>query len=468
MGDDNEITNLVRRESATFLDEARRATKAGGHVYNLEDEFVKTKKNRSFFVAGVTIATIVVLSIVALTVTESIRRKTANTPVDVKPFAELNLKDILDTAKRNESDLEQAKLELSSVQSQIGSKIDSIDKDYQGSVAAIKARSLPKTEENRRLAVASADADQKKRALRAQYSDELERKRAKVADIQERVDSYDKRLSDQNRAQQDMLDSQSRLFGIEKKNLVATYEGKIADLEAARGRDAETMKRQRDEITASLIDRFNPVFDDERSKSLLEGWKEPPFYDLPAAFHPSLFSDSVLDTKAAAALEASYENYLHLSTELRAVSYINSVPGALSRMENELRSATLAYRAALAKAGGALEERDGKIAALEARAKTAETALERYRWATSQYVLENREGGYIIDPRDPEKLLVAINPAIPVSSESEGFIIRSGDKAIATIRFFVEGAQLRARVLSILPGETIKPFDAVVVQATAR
>jgi hypothetical protein len=468
MGDDNEITDLVRRESATFLDEARRATKAGGRVYNLDDEFVKTKRNRSFFVAGVTIATIVVLSIVALTVTEIIRRKTANAPVDVKPFAELNLKDILDTAKRNESELEQARLELSGVQGQIGSEIDSIDKDYQGSVAAIKARGLPKAEENRRLAAASNEADRKKRAVRARYADELELKRARVGETQERVDSYDRRLSDQNRAQQDMLDNQSRLFGIEKKKLAEAYEGRIANLEAARQRDAETMKRQREEITASLTDRFNPIFDDERSKSLLVGWKEPPSYDVPADFPTSLMADSVLDEKAISDLESSYNDYLHLSTELRGVSYVNSVPGTLARMENELRSATLAYRAALAKAGGALEERDAKIAALEARAKAAEGALERYKWATSQYVLENREGGYIIDPRDPEKILVAINPAIPVSAESQGFIIRSGDRAIATIRFYVESAQLRARVVSILPGETIKPFDAVVVQATAR
>jgi hypothetical protein len=468
MGDDNEITDLVRRESATFLDEARKATKAGGRVYNLDEEFVKTKRNRSFFVAGVTIATIVVLSIVALTVTEIIRRKTANTPVDVKPFAELNLKDILDTAKRNESELEQAKLELSGVQGKIGSGIDSIDKDYQGSVAAIKARGLSKAEESRRLATALAEAERKKRAVRAQYADELEGKRAKLAEIQERVDSYDKRLSDQSRAQQDMLDSQSRLFGIEKERLVASYEGKIADLEAARRRDAEAMKRQREEITASLTERFNPIFEDDWSRSLLEGWKEPPFYEVPSPFHPALLSDSVLDEKTMSDLESSYKDYLHLSTELRGVSYVNSVPGTLSRMESELRSATLAYRAALAKAGGALEERDARIAGLEARAKKAESALEQYRWATSQYVLDNRDGGYIIDSRDPEKILVAINPAIPVSAESQGFIVRSGDKAIATIRFYLEGAQLRARVVSIQPGETIKPFDAVVVQATAR
>ena len=286
--------------------------------------------------------------------------------------------------------------------------------------------------------------------------------------MQERVDSYDRRLSDQSRAQQDLLDNQSKLFGIEKQKLAATYEGKIADLQAAQRQDAAMMKRQREDITASLTDRFNPVFDDERSKSLLEGWKAPSSYDVPSAFHPSLLTDSVLDEKAIANLEASYSDYLHLSAELRAVSYVNSVPGTLARMENELRGATLAYRAALAKAGAALEERDAKIAALEARAKNAETALEQYKWATSQYVLDNREGGYIIDPRNPDKILVAINPAIPMNAESKGFIIRSGDRAIATIRFYVESAQLKARVVAILPGETIKPFDAIVVQTTAQ
>ena len=464
MGDDNEIRQVVRRESEEFLDEARRNMADKGKIYNLDEEFKKTKKNRSTVVYVATLITIAALAGVAYIATGIINKQTAAMPVDVNAFQDLNLKDLLDRAKRDESNLEQAKLDLSRIASEQQSSLDAIDRDTAAAEDAIRARGLSRAEEKRRIAQADASAASQKKAVRDGFAASLASKQAEVKSMQAKVDSYDQRLSDQNRKQQELLDNQNKLFEIEKGKLVGTYEGKIQDLSASIKKEEAALKRQREDLASSYTARWNPTFDDAASVALLHDSNDVTAGSLAAAALPDkLYASGVLNKADSAKLDASYQNALFLSAKLRAIPYLNSVPPALARMEYEARYQFFAYHDALAKAGAALDERDQKIADLQTRLTAAESNLDHYRWATSQYVLENRDGGYIVDARDPKELFIALNPAISVTEGTSGSIIRQSDKTIATITFYSKGGQMRARLVSIVPGETLKAFDPIIV-----
>ncbi|HUW39692.1 MAG TPA: hypothetical protein VMV90_01680 [Rectinemataceae bacterium] len=465
MGDDNEIRDLIRRESDTFLQKALHDSKDVSAKYDFESEFAKTRGNRSLLVWGATAATILALGAAAYGVTRIIERQAAAAPVDIRAFADLNLKDLLDTAKRNENDMAQAKQELSSLDYDYRTGLDSVDETYQAAAESIKARNMPSVQERRELAAAAAARDAAKRKLRAGYLPAAAAKKAEIAAIQTKMDSYDQRLSAQAKQQQAVLDSQRQLFDLQMKKQTAIYTSQIADLKAARARDIAVLKRQRDALAAAITARYNPVFDDARSAALLDGWKagadQAPIPELP----PYLENQGFMDAGSSARLDQSLSDFRFLAGELRSVPYLNSVPPALSRMESEALSAMAAYRTALAKTAAGLEERDARIVQLTAVAKAAQDSLDRYRWAVSEFLRARAEGGFVLDPRDPSSIVVALNPALSATDGSTGYIVRD-DKIVAHVSFYRVDGALRARVTDAQT-PLLKAFDTVVLDAAA-
>jgi len=155
----------------------------------------------------------------------------------------------------------------------------------------------------------------------------------------------------------------------------------------------------------------------------------------------------------------------YLSSKLKAVPYINSVPTALSRIEGEARLSVSAYRAALQAAGSGLESRDKTIAELKARAEAAENGLNRYRAAVAAYARENRESGYVIDVGDGAQLLVCLDPGVTVKDGSVGYVVH-GDTAVATVAFSLGGGSVYARVVKIEEGKKPEVFDSILVSAS--
>jgi hypothetical protein len=463
MVDDNEIRQVVRSRSEQFLDEARKATRKDGQVYDLEKEFAKTRKNRSFRVVLVTLATLAGLVLASLVVTGIIRHQTAAMPVDVKPFEDLNLGDLLDTAKKSDADLEQAKLDLSRLQAAEKTALQAIDHDLAASLEAITARHYPKADEKKRKAQATAQAEAQKKAVRARYESQIADAKERVASIQATIDSFDKRFSEQTRKQQEVLDSQARLFDLEKQNLIATYTGKIDDLETALASEQQSAKRQRDSLAASYTERWNPVFDDPATASLLTGFtlKDDPRVPTVASLPPVIFEAGVLGTKDAAGLDSSYGNLLLLSGKLRDISYVNSVPPALDRIEYEARLQYGTFRGALERSGTAIVDQRN-------RAEAAEAALERFRWAAATYIQNGHQDGCLVDCRNTDQISVIVGASAKVSDGSLVDVKRPDAKeATARLSLYVKDGVIYARLVSLAAGDSLRPFDPFVLVPAA-
>lgn len=467
MGDDNEIRDLIRKESETFLERALRETKDLGQTYDFEYEFGRTKKNKSFLVVGATILTILILGVASIAVTRMIEQRTRSMPVDVRAFEDMNLKDLLDTAKRNESDKERATVEYQNLQDELKSGLDAADRDLRASLDSIAAFGLSADEQAAREKEARAAADAKKRELRSRLEPQIKAKKAQIDAIQDKIDQYDQKLSAQAKRQQEVLANERRLYDEEKKRLIASYESRISDLETARRADAQAMKKQRDDLAASLTARWNPVFDSARDRALIGEGAVRKALSEPLPFPSYLRQTAILSPEAEARIQKSYADFLYLSSKLRSIPYRNSVPPALARMEQEVRDSISAYRELLNKSSKGLEDRDRQIAELQARAASTDRLLERYTWSVSEFVRQNPEGGYILDPRDPENVSVALNPAVPVADGNLGYVFRTNERIIATLAFSVKDGKLRARVLELSKGERLMPFDPILIRLDA-
>ena len=462
MGNDNEIKQLIRQESESFLNTALAQSK-GVKAYNFEEEFSKTGKNKSYVVIVATAITIVALLVASMLVTRAISRSVDATPVDVAAFEDLNLKDLLDASKRNETDLERTKLELSQIDTDLKTALDKADREYKSSAESIQAKAQGTNDAAVQTAAAAAARDAAKDKLRANYKAAAAKKEADIAAIQKRIDQYDSHTMDQAKQQQATLANEKLVFDIEQKKQADMYEARIADLTAARQKDIAELTRQKDELAASLTARYNPNFVDERSSSLLLNWSDKHIYTV-EPFHGYLSTAGILDEASEKKLDRSFDDFEYLAKKLRAVPYINSVPPALSRLETEAESSISAYRSALVAAGSGLESRDENIAHLTARAEAAENSLAQYRAAVTAYAHDNRESGYILDASSQTRLVIFLAPDVKVAEGGLGYVVR-GDTAVATVAFHIEGDAVYAKVTNAESGEQPRPFDSILVEA---
>jgi hypothetical protein len=498
MGDDNEVRQLIRRESETFLQKALTDTKGVVKKYDFETEFANTRKNRSPVVVVVTIATIVALGLAAWGVTLLIQRQSRSAPVDVRAFNDLNLKDLLDTSKRNSDDLSRAQQELARISDDYRAANDAADRTYASAVESIKASNFPPAQEKRELDAASAARADTRKKLSASYVPASAALKKQMADIQTRIDSYDKRMMDQAKQQQTLLDSERRLADIEMKKQADIYEARLADLKAARSRDLVSFRQQRDDLRNSLTARWNPVFDDDRSKTLIGNWSEPkgPKAAFPA-IPPYLEDRGIMARGSSAQLDQSHSDLLYLVAKLRAIPYMNSVPATLSRIENEIRTSITSYRGALAGSTAGLQDRDEQIANLNqqvadrdrqienlkrqiadliadrdrqiadlnAQKKAVQQIVDRYRWAVGEYLGSTGESGYIIDASDPANVVLELNPAVTAGDGSNGYVVRNG-QVIANLSFFAKDGAVLARIVGMSPAaKDVRPFDIVLLSA---
>ena len=462
MGNDDEIKQLIRHESESFLKHALVQSKGSMALYDVDTEFGKTRHNKSFVVIGATALTILILAVAAVLVTRTIEQGVARAPIDIGVFEDLNLKDILDSSKRNQNDLTRAKLELSQLDDDLKSGLGAADRDYQAAVESIQALNLGKTEESQRMAEAAIARDATKQKLSSSHTAAAAKKREEIAAIQKRIDEYDSRSLAQAKQQQATLANERTAFDIEQNQQAQLFQSRIAEMEAARKRDVAALTSQKDELAASLTARYNPKLTDTRSAALLTGWISP-VVSPPAPFHPYLGPAGILDSAAEAKLDQSFSNLEYLTSRLQAVPYINSVPAALSRIEGETRLLVAAYRAALQAAGSDLLIRDQTIAALTARAEAAEASLGEYRQAVAEYARYSHEDGFVIDATDNAKLLLCLDPGVSAQNGDIGYIVR-GNESIGNIVLSLSGDKVYAQTTRIMTKPRI--FDSIIIAAS--
>jgi hypothetical protein len=460
MGNDYEIKQLIRHESETILNSALARSK-GSSSYDFEKEFAKTRGNKSFVVAAATGITILALVAASFAVTKAIEKSAERTQVDVTAFDDINLKDILDASKRNEADLGKAKLELARMDSDLASDLAAADRNYLSAVEDAKARARSRPEEAKMTAEALTARDATRKRLLASRNSAAAAKKAEIQQIQGRIDQYDSRSLAQAKQQEAILANERLAFDIEKKQQADFYESRIAQLQAAYKRDIEELTRQKAELAASLTARYNPTFVDERSVSLLAIDPDKP--SLPAGpLYDYLATAGILDGDASSSLDRSLDDYKYLARKLRSTPYINSVPSALARLEDEAESSIAAYRAALSASGAALESRDKSIATLTVRAEAAEESLRRYRSAMASLARDNRESGYVLDV-SKDSVSVYLAPGVSVSEGDKGYVVR-GDAAVASVSFYFDEGSVLAKITSTEGDMAPRPFDSILVE----
>lgn len=115
MDNDNKIKPLVTQGSSVFLREDPSQLVSKEKLYSLDEEFAKTRKNRSytFYLLFISFLALIIGGTIFLTA--YIQNLNERMDIKITDFEDLNLKDLLDASKKDYGDMIQAKQDVMSL-----------------------------------------------------------------------------------------------------------------------------------------------------------------------------------------------------------------------------------------------------------------------------------------------------------------------------------------------------------------
>jgi len=108
----DKVKDIVAKSKEIFLRDSIRLLSEKPKVYNLEEEFAKTKKNKSYKLYFWVLVFINFLLFSTFVITKIIQKKSLNLQFKISEFENVKLVELLDTVKKNENKLNMLKNRL--------------------------------------------------------------------------------------------------------------------------------------------------------------------------------------------------------------------------------------------------------------------------------------------------------------------------------------------------------------------
>ncbi len=477
MDNEKQIKDLVTRSKNVFLRDAIPEL-AEKKDYILEEEFAKTKRNKSLFVWTALGALVVVFLVTTIILTSSIQKSTENVQVEVKDFEDVNLQDVLDRAKRLENSIRDIQLKIVQLKEEKEIARTAITNNTNQQRDIILNSRISESERKRRLKELETETARQFQALNANYDPRIAELEEELAALQAEMDQYDARRLSEAKAQQEILNNQKQLFDMEMQRTVSQYEERLrqmqesyeAEIAKANEYQANLLKTIDARVAAEKADLvllYNPFITSEPAAGILR---------LPASSlslsgyqmaRPNRQAqEEKLLTEDEYAMVVSYiERLKTILGELGKVPYTNSVPPALKQIEASTIQILKAYEKLLAAAGEAVTRKDAEVVQAGRSAKALRAEIEQYRYALDSLLRQNRENGYIIDPRNSNDIGFFLHDLHLIEDGDFGIVFRQDNEYIGKVGFKRDGDRFRAYLADLQDrNNPMQPFDKILLE----
>ncbi len=475
------VTELVERSKMIFLKEIVEEFRHGQAQYDLQAEFARTKKNRSLVVPGVILALIVLFSVVVIGVTRYIQSVSRSIQVDIDDFADVNLRDVLDEAQRLQNQLETAQRELRRLQNELADNVSRVERERDRGIQLLQDQGLNAAQRTARTNELNAQAESEIESLQAEYGPRIAELEERIQDLQDQIAQYDSRQLEQAREQEEILNNQQQIAEQEKRELreqyeaeiariTESYESEIGRLESFQEEFEQTIRQRHSEELAALraqhqreleamYDRYNPVFSEDL-QSLLNATVSvgPTGFGTLAAYSSVLGNNNIATNRDYAELQQRYRELQLIVNRMQEIPYENSMEPALLQLESRVYDLVLRYERLWTGLRDEVVARDIVIA-------EQEREIGGYTYSLDELTRLNGETGYIIDPRNPESIVVHIASVRSVREGALGYVFRRDDEFIGSVRFFRRDGRMVARMVETLEDQEIRAFDKILIEA---
>jgi len=489
MDHDEQVKDLVEQSRQIFLrDESQRYTKR--ELYNLHEEFAKTRKNKNPIVWIAVLLFVAVFATGAILLTMYIQNESQRVPIDIADFADVNLKDVLDKAKKLENQKRTLERELQDLIDAMNKEIGDVNRKAEQDIGLINARAISQAEKNNLIQIVRNQENRDVKAIEQKYQPLIQQKQAELAAVQKEIDEYDTKLTEQAKKQEEILNNQQKKFDLEMAKTIEYYEDQIKTLKNRNVEEVNALKAYNASIVDQLnrnhaaeIERLNREHADEIARLKAEHAEElrvtilkfNPIYDsyplrgiisrgvtmanlnrnILHSYRAVLNQENIVGQADFNYLQGYISDYDTLVNEFQKVPYENSVPGVLQQLENLTWLMVQAYENMWYRMSLVLETKNEKLA--------------QYAYAFTSLIRTSRENGYVLDPRDTKNMVIFVDTGYDIKDGDLAYIFRKDDQPIGTIRFNRtkngKGESLSASLTELVSADVpVEPFDKILLQ----
>ncbi|MCA1754572.1 MAG: hypothetical protein LC641_07745 [Spirochaeta sp.] len=492
MDNEREVKHLVEKSKMLFLQGIIEDFRRRQSQYDLGTEFAKTKKNRTILVPAVVGVLVLFFALSAVAITWYTEARTADIMVSIDEFADVDLRELLDSARRLDAEMDLVQRQRAELIRRRDREIAQVEGRVRRDIDLLANRDLTEQQRSQQAAQIRADEESQVEEVEAMYAEELDELNLEIEALTTQMAQYDARQVEQAEESEAQLDSQRRLFELEMEEQATEYEQQIeqlmveqeqqvAELENFVANLEEGLRDARQREINALIRRYNPQFEEgEVAEVLLQENSGMSFGDISPPEYSSILADEGILSEAEFSDTLQDIREFHvLIGALRAVPYRNSVPDILEGIESRAVAVIWRYEAlrqgyadAVARRDEQIEEQEQEVAAVRSRFR-ADLAEQRKRFGeeTERFLVamealtsDNRENGYIIDARNHDEVYVFMDRLHELEIGGQGYVFRRDDELLAVIEFIGEGSPARARVVELYEDMGLRPFDRVLLQ----
>lgn len=475
MDNDNKI-NISKPEVKLFLgDKIITPDLSSASSYNIEEEFAKAKNNRSYKVPLILIGMGIFVVVFSILFTRYVKIQNEKMKVSVESFDDLNLRRLLDSVSRIENELSLAMAEKKQIDDTYKESISSAEQFRDADLHTLQYMNLSKYEFSKQRQAIIDSCEHKKAFIKVAYDEDTEYIDAKIKGLTDQLAAMDSANLERAQEMQSEIDSQRKVFEIEKQQLVDEYETNIEALKSQLASQKEEAYKERNKAIdtvaarykkeiASLkatIDSLDPVLKDEKADKIV--------FDtaLLANTAPSLLSPLAEEFELAendvlllGVIDGKLTNFEYLANKIAAQPHKNSLASFARTRNLILHSCTNDVVTLITSILSSRGEAEEKAAALDSMVHSYEFYLETN-------LKESGDFGCVVDPRNKNEIVVYVSPVYKETIEdTPAYVYRKANELIGEVVLKKHGDKIVAVPQSSRVGSKIKVGDRVLINVS--
>lgn len=469
MVNDNQIIDNARvltHEATTLFIKDELKHNLPPNLYDLDQEFANTKTNKNRRISiSLIIFTLTFLAL-AYFVTQYIEFKNSQIPISIDAFEDVNLREIFDKAKQHEKAMQDARRDLNDVLTSKEAKIIELTRNSEQAINLIET-------ENPRDKIAKiksieAELNTNIQIEKGFWQTEENRIQTEISEIQDKIDSYDTRILEKAKEQENLINNQQKRFDMEMKESVTYFENKIEEIKADHSEQIHNLTRSNIEMVATikknnrlliqnLENKYNPPIEEnfEFIETVNIDSSKPEYFSA-NDIDNLLYTEGILTEDNVSMHLNKVKKAGEVFTRLEYIPYNNFPKQAITYLRESYNQSTKNFGYIINNITPLLAFKNSKITLMSSE-------LEQIEYFLTTYVKTNRINGVIIDPRT-DNIKVYIDPIYRVKEGTTGLIFRNDSDFLGTVKFSYINNELIAKEVQLADKKrNLQPFDMILM-----
>ncbi len=402
MGNGNKI-KINKPEVKLFLhDDLLPSEAEKPELYNLEQEYAKTKSKKISFVLLVLLSCIAAVTLLTYGLARYLQIRNDSMKVDITVFEDLNLRNLLNVVSQTQNALEQTATQKNQLEIEFSTRKAQAALDREAQLQLLESLKKDNSEKEREISIIQREYAETIALLNLEYEPQLALYESQMEDFTKQLSSYDSANVELAQQQEAAINSQRQIYELEKQSLIADYDQIIQNLtEELETTQANLLSTQRNTMEtlnkqhSQEISTLDPVFLDTHASSVINTLRQnmPDNSPLPIFSIDSFMlelSDPSIQKQAEESLvriSNDFSDYNYLSDIVSQVPWQNSLNDyvhAINTKANEIGIETVQASIELLKQQDetivkkttAINEQEERIIDLENQLSIANKVLE--------------------------------------------------------------------------------------------